>query len=119
MTTLLVRKPYVALTVTIVANQANNLLALINAALASSNLECPGAAREVNIQNAAGNTGSIFVGDSNVSNTIVGYELVPGAAGAVGASRLYRSDVNSVDIGRLYVYSTVATQKLNVEVCVY
>lgn len=119
MTTLLARKVYVALTITITASTVQNLLVLVNAALAASGKECPGAAREVNLQNANGNTASIFVGDSDVSNTNAGYELAAGSS-AVGASRTYRSgEINGVDVGRLFVFSTGTDQKLNVEVCAY
>lgn len=116
--TRLARRNYVALTITLTQNTVQNLLTLINAALASHNAECPGAAREVSIQSTAGNTVSVYIGDSLVSATNAGYELVAGAAGSVGASRLYRGSVSCVPVGELHTFSTGVSQKLNVEVTV-
>lgn len=109
------RRNYVALTVTIPQNTISRLIDLINTAL-GANTECPGACRELNIQSAAGNASSIFVGSTDVSAVNNGYELVSGAAGAVGASRLYRATVSAVSLSELYLFSAGVNQKLSVEV---
>jgi len=111
------RRPYVALTLDLATDTTQNLLALINAAL-GDNAECPGAAREVDIQSTAGNTASIYIGDASVSPTNYGYELAAGSGGGVGASRTYRAGgANMVAVGELYVrVNNVASQKLSVEI---
>lgn len=111
------REAYVSVTVTAVQNVATRLLDLINTAL-GANRECPGACRELLLQSTNGNSASIFIGDYNVSNTN-GYEL-PAGSSAPGTPRIYRAgETNSVPLGNLYIYSTAASQKLNVEACAY
>lgn len=97
------------------ANTNYNLLALVNAILATT-AECPGMAREVNIQanpgidGAAGNTKSVLIGDAELSATRFGYLLNAGDA------RLYRGTLNNVDVGSIYVRSSGTNQKLAVEI---
>lgn len=119
------RRAYIGITVNLASADTDyNLLALINAALAAqspgdSSIQAPGTARELNLQNATGNSNSIFVGDSNLSGSNMGVELVVGSGGppstAPGASRTYRSNISNVDVGSLYVRSPGTNQKLNVE----
>lgn len=114
------RLPFVSITITLTTATLTNIRTAINAALASANQECPGIAREVNIQSHPGiggsgaNTSDILIGDANMSATRRGYVLV------VGASRLYRcGSVNAVDVGQLYAISAGVDQKLNIEVMTY
>lgn len=110
------RRSYVAKTVTLTTSgTVYRLIDLLNALLPVTQ-ECEGTCRELSIQNAAGNTVSVFVGDSDVSSTNAGYELAAGATGAVGASRLYRGPNNVVLLSQLYVVAGANNQKLNVEV---
>ncbi len=109
------KRSYVALTVTLTDANANyNLLALINAIVEAetkyAGANCPGMCRELNIQSDVNNTAQVIVGDGLLSATRVGYFL------AIGGARAYRSEINNVDLGSLYVRSTAAAQKLNVEV---
>ena len=117
------RRGYIAVTINLAtANTAYNILTLINAVLATEpsagGVQASGAAREFNIQSlpttsfsgaAAGNTGNIAIGDSLISGTRMGYVLGP------AQSRVYRSNINNVDVGSLYAMGDAANQKLLVE----
>lgn len=98
---------YVGVTVTItLANQNYNLLTLLQAIEAN----CPPTARELVIQSHSDNASTVLVGDGSLSGTRCGYEL------ALGQSRTYRSSIQHVLLGSIFVRSAGAGQKLNVEV---
>ncbi len=114
------RKGYVALQVTLtVASTPYRILDLLNALLPSG-VEMAGAVRELNLQNAAGNTAPILVGGHDIGTSYhIGYQLdPPQVSGLSGASRLYRAMNSAVNLGELYVYSTGTGQVLNVEAMV-
>lgn len=116
------RRNYVAVTVTLTnANQNYNLLTLVNAILAAesgtdTNIQCPGAARNVQIQSNPGidsvgaNTADILVGDAKLSTTRIGTILSP------GGFLSDRSPINNVDFGEIYARSATSGQKLNITI---
>lgn len=105
------RRSYVALTITL-TTAAQNILDVINTALAlqSGAPVCPGAGREINLQADPANAATIFIGDAALTTTNYGYGLV------AGSSRLYRSDLNNVQLGGIYALSGTTAQVLHVEV---
>lgn len=116
------RRNYVAVTVTLTSADTNyNLLALVNAVLAAenntdTNIQAPGAARNVQIQSHPGidgvgaNTASVLLGDANLSATRIGMVLAPGGFFSD------RSPINNVDLGEIYARSATEAQKLNITV---
>lgn len=118
------RRAFVAVTVTLTtANTNYRLLDLVNAVIAAEAnmstppMTAPDACRELSLQSFPGidsvgaNTNDILVGDGLLSTTRMGYNLQ-----AVGGSRTYRSNIQNVDVGNLYVQSAGSGQKLNVEI---
>lgn len=98
---------YVAATVTLtLANTNYNLLTLLQAI----ETNCPSTARELLIQSHSDNASTVLVGDAALSGIRCGYEL------ALGQSRTYRSSIQHVLLGSIYVRSSGTSQKLNVEV---
>jgi len=116
------RRNYVAVTVTLTSANTNyNLLQLVNAILAAesgtdTNIQCPGAARNIQIQShpgidgAGANTGDILFGDAKLTTTRIGTVVQP------GGFLSDRSPINNVDLGNLYARSASAAQKLNITV---
>ena len=117
-----IRRNYVAVTVTLTLADTNyNLLALVNAVLAAEtgtdvNVQCPGAARNVQIQSHPGidsvgaNTADIIFGDAKLSTTRVGTVVSP------GGFLSDRSPINNVNLGEIYAQSHTAGQKLNITI---
>jgi len=117
-------RSYVGVQVTLASNAATyRLLDLINAVIAAETLwdgsaECPGAAREISIQNDPSSGGSVYIGDA----LLVAGASQPGRCSyvlGVGGSRQYGTgDNRNVDLGQIYVSPLVNSSKLNVEVLV-
>lgn len=101
-------KAYVAVQVTLAAKDTNyHLLDLIT----EIDGNCPPTARELTIQAPKTNDdGVIKVGDAQLADGRVGYEL-----GATD-SRTYRSNLQNVLLGSIYVRGSDDGLKLNVEV---
>jgi hypothetical protein len=109
------RRSYYGVQVTLTSADTNyEIYTLVEAivTVATNPSDAPGACREFNIQSDPGNDGSnpILVGDSELSATRYGYSL------SAGDSRVYRSDINNVQVAGKYVRSHASGQKLNVEI---
>ena len=116
------RRNYVAVTVTLTSANTNyRLLDLVNAILAAesntdTNIQCPGAARNVQVQShpgidsSGGNTADVLFGDAKLSTTRIGTVLSP------GGFLSDRSPINNVDFGEIYARSATAAQKLNITI---
>lgn len=102
-------KSYVAVTVTLTAQDTNyNLLTLVQAIEENA----PATGRELNLQSLAGNAESslIRIGDASMGAARWGVELAP------GESRLYRSESISASLASKFVRGSAAGLKLNVEI---
>jgi hypothetical protein len=88
---------------------AHNLLVLI---IAQLDKNCPGAARELNLQAAHTNSGLIFFGNGGVTDSNYAYTL-----GQDGV-RTYSSTYQNILVGNLFVFTLTASIKLGVEVMV-
>jgi len=114
-------RTYLGITVTTNAatNSVENLLTLINAALATANeIGITGAWREILIQNdpdnvpgGGGALGNVLIGDSKVKNSTLrcGYKL------KIGDNKAYRDITNTIGLGNLSVSCDTASFKLNIE----
>jgi len=112
------RRNFVGVIVTLPAANTNyNILALTNEILAAETgtadkMECPGAARNVQIQSYPGidgigaNTNDILIGDGKLSTTRAGAILSP------GGFLSDRSPLDNVTFGEYYARSAGTNQKL-------
>src|SRR5579864_8179549 len=87
----------------------HNLLVLIRTQLDPN---CPGAAREVNLQAAKTNGGLIYFGAPTVTSANYAYTL------GAGDSRNYHSDLQNVQLGNISVFTATGSIGLGVEVMV-
>jgi len=106
--------PYVATTITITpANSTINLLDAIKAAVSAADAaNISSMCRELGLKSdlTNGAASKIFVGDSNLSGTRIGYDLGQGDA------RVYRSSsTQDVPLGTMYIRTDTDNSLLNVE----
>ena len=107
MTNNLAPVPYAAYTVTLpLANTAYPLRTLLEAV----DPNCPLVGREVNLQAAIENSGTIKIGDSALAAGRYGYALQG------GDSRLYRATQDCVIFASIWVMGDAINQVISVEV---
>jgi hypothetical protein len=106
----MVTAPFVGITVTLPAQDtAYNLLALIRAAQAEAELQCPSACTSFAIQIETAGT-VVSIGDGSLSTTRRGYKIRPGDFG--GHNRAWQN----IPLGHVYVLSDTDNTVLNIEV---
>jgi hypothetical protein len=108
-----IRRGYTAVQVT-VTTTPQEIIDLVNTALAADEHPgvAPGACRELNLQNdpLEASSNNILVGDGDLDATRYGYVITP------GGSRVYRSNVNNVQLAGINVRTDAGTKLLNVEI---
>lgn len=117
------RRSHVAVEVTLTsADTAYNLLDLVNAVIAAEAkwdgaMVCPGNCARLVLQADPANadtTGGVLIGDSLISATRYGYDLLKTAQPMV-----YTAPINAIQFGALYGFSHTAGQKLSIEVMTF
>lgn len=103
-------KEYYGITV-VIGTTALNLLALLRAVEADVQATC----RELRITSSRSNTTNeiVSVGDENVLSTAAGRK---GYSLLVTEFRDYRAEINSIQLGRIFIISDTVTTEVNVEI---